>query len=65
MQSTQRPKRYMCLLGVLGGEKAAIKRVIEAAWGIQLEVLAEDLAWSPRIHPTLSEKLGGSRARGV
>ena len=37
--------------------------VAEAALGILLEVLAEDLAWSIRVHPTLSEKLGKPGAR--
>jgi dihydrolipoamide dehydrogenase len=35
----------------------ATELIAEAALGIQLEVLAEDLAWSLRIHPTLSESL--------
>ena len=59
-QSTQRPQRNIRLLSVLcvlGGEKAVIKLVAEATLGIQLEVLAEDLAWSLRVHPTLSESL--------
>ncbi len=33
------------------------EHLAEAALRIQLEVLAEDLAWSLRIHPTLSESL--------
>ncbi len=39
----------------------ATKLVAEAALGIQLEVLAEDLAWSSRIHTTLSESPGEAR----
>ena len=35
----------------------ATELIAEAALGIQLEVLAVDLAWSLRIHPTLSESL--------
>ncbi len=39
----------------------SIKLVAEAVLGIQLEVLAEDLAWSVRLHPTLSESLVEAR----
>jgi hypothetical protein len=35
----------------------AVEPIAEAALGVQLEVLAEDLAGSLRIHPTLSESL--------
>jgi dihydrolipoamide dehydrogenase len=35
----------------------ATELVAEAALAIQLEALAEDWAWSMRIHPTLSESM--------
>ena len=35
----------------------ATELIAEAALGLQLEVLAEDLAWAIRIHPTLSESV--------
>ncbi len=35
----------------------ATELIAEAALGIKWEVLAEDLAWLLRIHPTLSESL--------
>lgn len=45
------------VLGVhIIGHRAA-ELIAEAALAIQLETLAEDLAWAIRVHPTLSESL--------
>ncbi len=45
------------LLGVHIVGHRATELISEAALGLQLEVLTEDLAWSVRIHPTLSESM--------
>ncbi len=45
------------VLGVHIVGHRATELISEAALGLQLEVLAEDLAWAVRIHPTLSESL--------
>jgi dihydrolipoamide dehydrogenase len=45
------------VLGVHIVGHRATELIAEAALGLQLEVLAEDLAWAVRIHPTLSESM--------
>jgi dihydrolipoamide dehydrogenase len=45
------------VLGVHIVGHRATELIAEAALAIQLETLAEDLAWSLRVHPTLSESL--------
>jgi dihydrolipoamide dehydrogenase len=45
------------LLGVHIVGHRATELIAEAALGLQLEVLAEDLAWAVRIHPTLCESV--------
>jgi len=46
------------VLGVHIVGHRATEMIAEATLGIQLESLAEDLAWALRIHPTLSESMG-------
>lgn len=50
-------KKQGKVLGVHIVGYRATELVAEAALAIQLEALAEDLAWAIRIHPTLSESL--------
>lgn len=45
------------VLGVHIVGHRATELIAEATLGLQLEMLAEDLAWAVRIHPTLSESL--------
>ena len=45
------------ILGVHIVGHRATELIAEAAMAIQLEALAEDLAWAIRVHPTLSESL--------
>ncbi len=50
-------KKQGKVLGVHIVGHRATELIAEAAMAIQLEALAEDLAWAIRIHPTLSESL--------
>lgn len=50
-------KKLGKVLGVHIVGHRATELIAEAALGLQLEVLAEDLAWAVRIHPTLSESV--------
>jgi dihydrolipoamide dehydrogenase len=45
------------ILGVHIVGHRATELIAESALGLQLEVLAEDMAWAVRIHPTLSESM--------
>ena len=50
-------KKQGKLLGVHIVGHRATELIAEAAMAIQLEALADDLAWAIRVHPTLSESL--------
>lgn len=50
-------KKYGKILGVHIVGHRATELIAEAVLAIQLEALAEDLAWSVRVHPTLSESM--------
>ncbi|MHB1161849.1 MAG: dihydrolipoamide dehydrogenase, partial [Chloroflexota bacterium] len=52
------------LLGVHIVGHRATELIAEATLALQLEALAEDVVWSLRIHPTLSESVAES-ARAI